>query len=302
MDLAYLQLRIQRDGIYRLFVKFVKFCFRIFIYKCKKLLKNCFVFLFPHQAQKKKEVIKQKFIDIFKISNSILRGLDVKYWVDGGVCLGIIRENDFLRHDPDIDFGVWDVLNHQRVRDTFFNQGFSSIKTFGTLERGFGETFEKEGVHVDIFYFYESGDFWWNGAGTGETSMRILPKYLFQNLREIEFHGVTFVPEPVEDFLTIRYGEWKIPVKKWHWEMDPYCVRPKTLLTPLVKTSDLKKLKKMCERLVVVTDRPIFAKCIKFVDEVCEPTPDLLERLNPDIYNGEESETTKRLGIKIVKL
>lgn len=302
MDLAYLHLRIRRDGFFLLAKKAIKLVVRTLFLFTRTWLMNGGDTLFPGQARARKAETKTRLIKVYQEANEVLKQLGVSYWLDGGACLGAIREKDFLSHDTDIDFGVWDVENRARVNEALVENGFVFKESFGRIERGYEESFERHGIRVDIFYFYESGDYWWNGAGVGETSIRILPKRLFQHLQEIDFYGKTFVPHPVEDFLTLRYGNWKQRKVHWHWEMSPPCVRPKTVLTPFVSIETLKCAKQLGERLVVVTDDPVFVKSIRWVDEAYLPSEDLLSRINPDVFVGAETTETKRLGIAVISL
>lgn len=257
---------------------------------------------FPRLAKRRHRIKKQKNIEVFRLVNDTLRSLDLKYWIEGGTCLGAIREGDFISFDLDIDFSIWNVENRNRVHDALLRAGFTLHKTYGTFERGYEESFVKNGVKVDTYYFYESGDFWYHGAGVGQRLLRFFPKRIFTELKEIDFYGKTFVPGRVEEFLTLRYGNWRVPNKKWDWETDPPCIRPITVLMKLGTMKQLKNAKKLGERLTVITEDPIYALSIKYVDQVVHPSRDVIERVNPDVYIGEENETTRRLGITVVQL
>ena len=49
---------------------------------------------------------KEKAFENLKDVSKILKGHDIKYWLEAGTCLGAYREKDFIAHDTDIDIGI----------------------------------------------------------------------------------------------------------------------------------------------------------------------------------------------------
>jgi len=80
---------------------------------------------------KRSELLKDNFEEILQtIYSSPLKDYDI--WLDFGTLLGFFRENDFISHDLDMDFGII-IPDYQRfVEDEqyLFERGFSRTKEF----------------------------------------------------------------------------------------------------------------------------------------------------------------------------
>lgn len=151
----------------------------------------------------------------------ILEHNKVKWWLEAGTCLGAIRENDFIEGDPDIDIGIapenlsaWDDLEKD-----FIEAGFILYKEWTWKGKRIELSFKAGDIKIDLFFFYEKGDWYWHGAFGPDKTTRLytnfLPhaftKSLFTNLQEFFFHDHRcFVPSPPEQYLFERYGpEWE---------------------------------------------------------------------------------------------
>ena len=80
---------------------------------------------------KESELLKDNFEEILQtIYSSPLKDYDI--WLDFGTLLGYYRENDFISHDLDMDFGII-IPDYQRfVEDEQYllERGFSRTKEF----------------------------------------------------------------------------------------------------------------------------------------------------------------------------
>ena len=48
-----------------------------------------------------------------------------------------------------------------------------------------------------------------------------VPKHFFDKLDTIKFYGMTFnIPSSVDDYLTFKYGNWRVPQRKWDISND----------------------------------------------------------------------------------
>ena len=159
----------------------------------------------------------------FKDLIPVLNELGIEYWLEAGTCLGAIREKDFVPHDSDIDIGLRDVDQADQLEQALQKAGFNYIHTFGKKDNGYEFSYSKHGVKVDFFFFYEDDNIMWHSAWSGDTQYHYdYPKRLFEDLKEIKFRDIdTYVPNPPEEYLTIKYGDWKTPVKEWDWDTDP---------------------------------------------------------------------------------
>lgn len=153
--------------------------------------------------------------------------LNCHWWAEAGTCLGAIREGGFIDHDTDIDVGLTDTDKVWYLARELMKKGFALKHDFGTIDNGFEFSWMRHGVKTDFFFFYRDGDIMWHSAwDKGKQLFLDFPAYLFKDLKTIEFKGFNIkVPNPPEEYLEKRYGDWKTPVKNWDWANDPLCLR-----------------------------------------------------------------------------
>lgn len=165
----------------------------------------------------------------FRDANEVLR-TRTTYWMDCGTLLGAIRENDFLEHDADVDFGVWGTENHKRIAAAMFRRGFSKWAFFGTPDYGYEQSFKRDGVKVDFFYFYPKREELWQGSWLdGHLIESVFDRELVLPPVRMLFHGIeTYGPHHPDLMLEARYGDWDREVKVWDWARDPVCITPET--------------------------------------------------------------------------
>jgi fukutin len=182
----------------------------------------------------------------FRDANEALRGLRVDYWIDCGTLLGAIREGDLLAHDQDVDFGVLGTDQHQKILRWMQALGFRLYRAFGTVDRGYEQSFIRNGAKVDIFYFYPDEDKLWCGTWWRKGKHLIVNEFPdhFTPPQKFDLLGEpTFVPADPERVLECRYGDWKTVQKQWRWYRDPPCIRPDTL-PPLAEMEAHEKRKR----------------------------------------------------------
>ena len=91
----------------------------------------------------------------------ICKSNEIKIWPTLGTLLGIEREGGPLKHDLDLDFGVFlDVKIQEKIRKEFLEKGFKLIATCKLKSNGrlIEEKYNFLKIDVDIFYFITEGD------------------------------------------------------------------------------------------------------------------------------------------------
>ena len=159
---------------------------------------------------------------------SVLDQLNIPYVLVGGTLLGIIRENNLLGHDGDVDVDVLvedvgDIDEFLKkinsVSDTkanFHNQYFTIQYDFGGNSTNFDIfiVFNKDGKRFRHFWSKESDNF-------EDAPCLVWPEefYYKDKWEDVEFLDRKFkVPARPEEYLETMYGEdWRTPKKQWSW-------------------------------------------------------------------------------------
>jgi len=159
-------------------------------------------------------------------AKTILDSLGMRNWLTDGTLLGYYRENDFIAHDLDMDMGSFIEDFDKDITKRFKENGWDLLSTFGKLDIGYELSYIRNGVKLDIFFFYKENDKYWHGAWRPiEKKGRNLIKYYYDSfgLKEVEFKGQLFnVPEDTLHYIETKYGpDWKTPQKSWDWAFGP---------------------------------------------------------------------------------
>ena len=164
----------------------------------------------------------------------ILNTHKIKWWLEAGTCLGVVRENDFIAGDEDIDIGIapGHVGSWGKIKKGFLNAGFTLYKEWIHKNLKTELSFTRNGTKIDLFFFRKSkkGSLFWHGVfgpapGTGKYTKflpNVFSSHLFSDLKEMMFkgHGV-YLPNPPEKYLVERYGkDWRVPDKNYLYWLD----------------------------------------------------------------------------------
>ena len=165
---------------------------------------------------------------LFKV-DEMLNKQKVEYWLNYGTLLGAYRDHNFIKHDYDMDIGVW-WKDFQGLKEIFLDNGFNLI-----VEFRFGPwdnpekveyRFEYAGAFIDVdFYtidenqmaytynplFIDNYDYSNKGVVHPIICERI--NNPIRGFKKIDFIGREFcVPSNTEEYLIYNYGSnWKIP-------------------------------------------------------------------------------------------
>lgn len=158
-----------------------------------------------HKKGLDSEECKQFLIEV----RDILNKKNINYFLLFGTLLGAYRENNFIKHDKDIDIGVFieskEDLESLILDGSFSEKGIQFFKDrFYSLCKG--------NVYMDIYPFTMDRDEYRSLLGW-EYNFRLNPKYF--PTQEIEFLGEKFsTVSNIEDYLVEKYGkDWRIPAE-----------------------------------------------------------------------------------------
>ena len=169
----------------------------------------------------------------------------VPWYVISGTFLGLVRENDFLEHDLDIDLGIHAdqvdlsaTLRALDQSDAFTSTAIVEQQTLQILPDGSAsvqsnpvmlKTVHTSGVHIDFFVHFEADEKLWHGSKIHrwENDLFELEEY---QLGEIPVFG----PSNAEHYLTENYGDWRTPRTAFSSTFDTPNLRPVRNLPSIV--------------------------------------------------------------------
>lgn len=192
----------------------------------KKLLSPIYTAYKRNIQSRRNRLFRENGVNVLKEYDAILSSIDVQYSVFAGTLLGAVREKGFLKHDVDIDTVIFNCDYTPKIKHALEQNGFKLVHYYliDNGDKGREETYEKNGVSIDIFYIYSDEkyptyqcDFHaLDGSTSHEDSMT---KYGYVATRRIEFpvsHKVTRIQfedisvnaiSNANEWLEYRYGK-----------------------------------------------------------------------------------------------
>ena len=128
---------------------------------------------FQEWRHKKKnaKIFKRKSILLKQYGNCILNSLfevankyDIPMWIEFGTLLGAYREHGFIKHDFDLDVGMYKADYTMEFENELYKKGFIKIRSFyiesvsSTEETMTEVTFDYQGLQLDIFFNHNDGN------------------------------------------------------------------------------------------------------------------------------------------------
>lgn len=160
-----------------------------------------------------------------------------KYTLAFGTMLGAVREHGFIKHDLDLDVAMWAEDYNESIKECLKKYGFKLrhelLVDNGTTGRE--ETYELNGVSIDIFYIYPALDRYpyccdfisVQGTVSFIDSMKkfgyIRPRRIQlpwgKKYIRIPFENLKLpIPENAHEILSFRYGkDYMTPNPNWHY-------------------------------------------------------------------------------------
>jgi hypothetical protein len=167
--------------------------------------------------------------------DDVFSELGIQYWLEYGTLLGAIREKGFIKHDLDIDLGLFLTDYSEKIPNIFMQYGFKRIRkiTIDNGDYGLEESYVYRGITIDLFYFTRTENaFYSHGFRNeyGKSWSKTIQEKGGLIVREIYFPYSGFdmidfldrkypAPKDSHSHLKAFYGDnYMIPNAKW----DPY--------------------------------------------------------------------------------
>lgn len=164
--------------------------------------------------------------------HELMQANNFEWFVTGGTCLGLARHNTLLRHDFDVDVGMFaeyatvvDLMSVISRSDNFLSQkieNFDKVHHNGgdwqlSKDPAFLKLIHRNGVNLDIFFHYASLDSKSVIHGSPTVCWSNTPFQL--GTGKIGNLDVQH-PVPLERYLTEHYGDWKVVKKEFSCVTD----------------------------------------------------------------------------------
>lgn len=169
----------------------------------------------------------QAFANLLEVGSE-LDTLGIRYWLDGGALLGVMRDGDFPPDDHnDIDLSTWATNKHliPDLIDAVTARGFRLYHHWTGDPDAPGMApevaFARDGLKIDVFFFETAREDTWHliyrqvGRGVYRGTPVVAPFRLLEEFTTVTWRGATFtVPADYDGYLTHRYGDWRTPVHR----------------------------------------------------------------------------------------
>ena len=181
---------------------------------------------------KRSNLLKENFEQILTIVySSELKNYNI--WLDFGTLLGYYRENDFISHDLDMDFGIQvsSLEEFEVIEEQLINNGFNRTKEFYFNKNLVELSYSYKGLNVDFIIYNKENDrvssdtiFFMTNALGNPTRYEVYHYEIpFSGLKECDFKGMKVkVPENTQEYLRTLYGEdFETPNTNYNWKENP---------------------------------------------------------------------------------
>ena len=181
---------------------------------------------------KRSNLLKENFEEILNIVySSELKNYNI--WLDFGTLLGYYRENDFISHDLDMDFGVQvsSLEEFEVIEKYLINNGFNRTKEFYFNKNLVELSYSYKGLNVDFIIYNKENDrvssdtiFFMTNALGNPTRYEVYHYEIpFSGLKECDFKGMKVkVPDNTQEYLRTLYGEdFETPNTNYNWKENP---------------------------------------------------------------------------------
>ena len=177
-----------------------------------------------------KQIDKKIAFENLKVVAEIMNGHNLNWGPVLGTLLGIVRDNDFITWDEDIDLYVLEEDKEKFLTLLFKFQkaGFDVIRYWrcGLL------SIKRNGEYIDFYFAKKIAD----NIRCTNGDVFYFEKY-FQDTITWDFKGIKFnIPKDYEEYLEFRYGDWRTPVQYCDFNMSAY-KKWKLIITLYIKNN-----------------------------------------------------------------
>lgn len=143
----------------------------------------------------------------------ILNKNRIEFFLVSGTLLGCVRDRKMLKHDKDIDIGIWSNTKLSLLLKIISSSGIFDVSPMRTPHSL--RIKHVNGTSIDIFYHYRTETSYWHGGTKlrwNNTPFNLIP---------YNFMGESFlIPEDYDLYLTENYGSWMLEKKKFDSAFD----------------------------------------------------------------------------------
>lgn len=185
------------------------------------------------------ETFSKHGFEVLRKITVALNKKEVKYWLDYGTLLGIIRNQGILKHDDDIDLGMMATDYSEEIDEIFLKEGFILVSTVhlkqdNTLVQ---KVFTFNEVRVDLFFYFKAHNKMFSYAADNRTYLlnkyhlkqgeylAIKSAFSYQTTKQIRVNGACFsIPSAPRKYLQEAYGDWETENKNFDYLFDSKAV------------------------------------------------------------------------------
>lgn len=158
--------------------------------------------------------------------------INIPITMQGGTLLGIIRENNILKHDKDIDFCT--DIRYMKIIDQYMKiKGFRFVNSMNNFNNFKSYYDFNTKITIDVMGLKSEGEYILGGYfecnGKKEWSRELLyPKHYLQ--KKIIYDKKIYMPSKPENILTAEYGDWEKENINWITFLDAPNLKQNTKL------------------------------------------------------------------------